>query len=166
MATQVDTLPSPTLAGTLFQKLLATDNDHGALVARIALGLVILPHGAQKALGWFGGYGFEGTMGFFTQQMGIPAPLALLAIAAEFLGALGLITGLLGRVSAFGVGVTMLVAALMAHLPNGFFMNWFGAQKGEGIEYFVLAIGLALVVMVKGAGAYSLDRVMAKRTER
>lgn len=162
--TQSNTAKSQSLAGVLVNKLLATDNDYGALVARVALGLVILPHGAQKALGWFGGYGFNGTMGFFTQQMGIPAPLALLAIAAEFLGALGLITGLFGRVSALGVGITMLVAALMAHLPNGFFMNWFGAQKGEGIEYFVLAIGLALVVMVKGAGALSLDRLIAKRS--
>lgn len=162
--TQSNTAKSQSLAGVLVNKLLATDNDYGALVARVALGLVILPHGAQKALGWFGGYGFNGTMGFFTQQMGIPAPLALLAIAVEFLGALGLITGLFGRVSALGVGITMLVAALMAHLPNGFFMNWFGAQKGEGIEYFVLAIGLALVVMVKGAGALSLDRLIAKRS--
>lgn len=164
--THANTIQSPNLAGTLLNKLLATTNDHGALVARVALGLVILPHGAQKALGWFGGYGFNGTMGFFTQQLGIPAPLALLAIAAEFLGALALITGLLGRVSAFGVGITMLVAASMAHVPHGFFMNWFGTQKGEGIEYFVLAIGLALVVMVKGAGALSLDRVIAKRAER
>lgn len=164
--THANTSQSPNLASTLLNKLLATDNDYGALVARVALGLVILPHGAQKALGWFGGYGFDGTMGFFTQQLGIPAPFALLAIAAEFLGALGLIAGLLGRVSAFGVGITMLVAALMAHVPNGFFMNWFGAQKGEGIEYFVLAIGLALVVIVKGAGALSLDRLVAKRVGR
>jgi putative oxidoreductase len=151
------------VAGTLLNKLVSTDKDYGALLARVTLGLVIFPHGAQKALGWFGGYGFAGTMSFFTQQMGIPAPFALLAIAAEFLGALGLITGVFGRVAAFGVGFTMLVAALMVHLPNGFFMNWFGAQKGEGIEYFVLAVGLALIVMVKGSGALSLDRLLAKR---
>ncbi len=154
------------LASTLLTKALATDHDYGSLVARVALGAVIFPHGAQKALGWFGGYGFTGTMGFFTQQMGIPAPFALLAIAAEFLGALGLITGVLGRLSAFGVGFTMLVAALTVHLPNGFFMNWMGTQKGEGIEFFVLAIGLALTVMVKGSGAYSVDRAIAKQIER
>lgn len=161
--TQLNNTQASAPAAGLLAKVLATNNDYGALVARVALGLVILPHGAQKALGWFGGYGFQGTMNFFTQQMHIPAPFALLAIAAEFLGALGLITGVLGRISAFGVGFTMLVAALTVHLPNGFFMNWFGAQKGEGIEYFVLAIGLALTVMIKGAGALSIDRLVAKQ---
>lgn len=164
--TQIQSQTSPSLASRVLTRVLATEHDYGALLARVALGLVIFPHGAQKALGWFGGYGFTGTMGFFTQQMGIPAPLALLAIAAEFLGALGLITGLLGRVSAFGVGFTMLVAALTVHLPHGFFMNWMGTQKGEGIEYFVLAIGLALTVMVKGSGALSLDRLLGKQLGR
>ena len=165
MATVTHITPAkqPNAAGALLSKVLSTSEDYGALLARVTLGLVILPHGAQKALGWFGGYGFEGTMAFFTQQMGIPAPFALLAIAAEFLGALGLIFGVLGRISAFGVGFTMLTAAVMVHLPHGFFMNWFGAQKGEGIEYFVLAIGLALIVMLKGSGALSLDRVFGKK---
>ena len=142
-------------------RLLHTEQDYGALVTRIALAVAIFPHGAQKALGWFGGFGFSGTMGFFTQQMHIPAPFALLAIAAEFLGSLGLITGLLGRVAAFGIMVTMAVAALTVHLPNGFFMNWMGTQKGEGIEYFILAIGLALAVIIKGSGALSIDRLFS-----
>jgi putative oxidoreductase len=163
MATMTQTTQAIAPKSNVLTKALATQNDPGALVARLALGLVIFPHGAQKALGWWGGYGFQGTMGFFTQQMHIPAPFAVLAIAAEFLGSLGLITGLLGRLSAFGVGFTMLVAMLTVHLPNGFFMNWFGAQKGEGIEFFVLAIGLALTVLVKGSGALSLDRLLTKR---
>ncbi|MBM3270368.1 MAG: DoxX family protein [Candidatus Sericytochromatia bacterium] len=143
--------------------LLATDRDYGALAARVALGLVILPHGLQKTVGWFGGFGLEGTLGFFTQQLHIPALLALLAIAAESLGALALIAGLGGRVAALGIGVTMATAALMLHLPNGFFMNWFGAQKGEGVEYFILAIGLALAVVIRGSGAWSLDRAIVRR---
>ncbi|HEY9724163.1 MAG TPA: DoxX family protein [Oscillatoriaceae cyanobacterium] len=154
--------PSATATGGLWQNFVATAADPGALVARLALGIVMFPHGAQKALGWFGGYGFKATLGFFTQGMHIPLPLALLAIAAEFLGSLGLITGLLGRVAAFGILVNMLVAIATVHLHNGFFMNWAGTQHGEGFEYHLLAIGLALVVLFKGSGALSLDRLFTK----
>ncbi|HET8716025.1 MAG TPA: DoxX family protein [Holophagaceae bacterium] len=146
----------------MFNRLLKTSPDVAVTVARLVLGIVMFAHGAQKMLGWFGGYGFHGTMGFFTQQMHIPAPFAFLAIAAEFFGGLGLILGLLGRVAAFGVACNMVVAVLMAHLPVGFFMNWYGAQKGEGYEYHLLAIALALVVMIKGSGAASVDGAIAK----
>jgi putative oxidoreductase len=152
--------------GRVLRTVMATSGDTGAMVSRLALAVTIFPHGAQKALGWFGGYGFTGTMGFFTQQMGIPAPLAALAIAAEFLGPIALVAGLFGRVAAFGIAVTMAVAALTVHLPNGFFMNWFGAQKGEGVEFFILAIALALVVIIKGSGALSFDRLLADQSER
>jgi putative oxidoreductase len=162
----MSTLTAPPTASpqtSAWTKVLATSSDYGATISRLALGIMILPHGAQKALGWFGGYGFTGTITFFTQTMHVPAPLAVLAIAAEFLGGLGLITGLFSRVAAFGVGFNMLVAVLMVHLPNGFFMNWFGHQKGEGIEFFILAIGLAVAVMIKGGGALSLDRWLTHR---
>lgn len=112
-------------------------------------------------LGWFGGYGFTGTMGFFTHQMGIPAPLAFVAICAEFFGGLGLIVGLLSRIAAFGLTVNMLVAILTVHAHNGFFMNWTGQQKGEGFEYHLLALALLVVVMAKGAGALSVDRALS-----
>ena len=121
----------------------------------------MLPHGLQKTLGLFGGHGFSGTMGFFTGQMGIPALFAFLAITAEFLGAIGLITGALSRVAAFGVGFTMLVTMTMGHLQNGFFMNWTGAQPGEGFEFHLLAIAMAIVVVIKGGGAYSIDRKLS-----
>lgn len=168
MATMTPSAPIPAVSTPLgaLTRLLATKNDFGALVARVALGLVILPHGLQKTLGWYGGGGFDGTMGFFTTQLGIPSVFALLAILAESLGALALIFGLLGRVSALGVGITMTVAMLMVHVPNGFFMNWFGAQQGEGIEFFLLAIALAVITLVKGSGALSLDRVLARRLNR
>ena len=144
----------------MFRKLVSTTNDSTLTVLRLVLGVVFLAHGAQKMLGWFGGYGFSATMGFFTQQMGIPAALAFLAIAAEFFGGLGLVVGFLGRVAAFGILSNMVVAVLMVHLPYGFFMNWAGNQKGEGFEYHLLAIALGLAILVKGSGAFSVDRLL------
>ncbi len=119
--------------------LFKTNDSFVSLIARLALGFAMFPHGAQKTLGWFGGYGFGSTMNFFTGQLHIPALFAFLAITAEFAGSIGLVTGFLSRVSAFGIAVTMLVAALMVHASNGFFMNWAGNQKGEGFEYHLLA---------------------------
>jgi len=139
------------------QILFKTNDSFVPMIARLALGLVMFPHGAQKALGWFGGYGFSGTMGFFTGQLHIQALFAFLAITAEFAGSIGLVTGFLSRVSAFGIAVTMLVAALMVHASNGFFMNWAGNQKGEGFEYHLLAVGLALIVILAGGGKWSVD---------
>jgi putative oxidoreductase len=146
----------------MFHKLLATSNDLTLTVVRLVLGVTFFMHGAQKMLGWFGGYGFHGTMGFFTQQMGIPAPFAFLAICAEFFGGLGLILGLLSRIAALGIITNMLVAVAKVHAGNGFFMNWSGQQKGEGFEYHLLAIALGLVVLIKGAGALSIDRMIAE----
>jgi putative oxidoreductase len=143
------------------RKLLSTSNDFVLTLVRLVLGVVFFAHGAQKMLGWFGGYGFTGTMGFFTQKMGIPAPLAFLAICAEFFGGLGLIVGLLSRIAAFGIICNMLVAIFTVHRFNGFFMNWFGNQKGEGFEYHLLAIAIGVAILVKGAGAFSLDRLLA-----
>ena len=146
----------------MVRKLLATSDDYTYTLVRLVLGVVFFAHGAQKMLGWFGGYGFSGTMGFFTQQMHIPAPLAFLAICAEFFGGLGLIVGLLSRVAAFGIAMNMLVAIFAVHIRNGFFANWTGQQKGEGFEYHLLAIALLLVVMIKGSGALSFDRALSK----
>ena len=145
------------------QLLIKTNSSFGPLVARLILGLAMFPHGAQKVFGWFGGHGFTGTMQFFTGTMHIPALFAFLAIAAEFAGALGLIVGLLSRVAAFGVASVMVVAIVTVHASNGFFMNWLGNQKGEGFEYHLLAIGLALVVMIQGAGKASLDGLISRR---
>jgi putative oxidoreductase len=146
--------------GNMLQKLLKTEADLLLAVLRVVVGVIFIAHGSQKMLGWFGGYGFGATMGFFTKQMGIPAVFAFLAIAAEFFGGLGLILGLLSRVAAFGIGVEMAVAVALVHAQFGFFMNWAGTQKGEGFEYHLLAIALALAVVVKGAGALSFDRLI------
>jgi putative oxidoreductase len=139
------------------ERLLSTSQDVGPTIARLALGVVMFPHGAQKMLGWFGGDGYTATMGYFTHS-GIPALFAFLAIVAEFLGSIGLVVGALSRVAALGIAVNMAVAIATVHASQGFFMNWFGNQKGEGFEYHLLAIGLAAVVMVKGAGLLSFDR--------
>jgi putative oxidoreductase len=139
------------------ERFIHTDADTGAFIARLALAIVFIPHGSQKLLGLFGGEGFMATMARFTST-GMPAALAFLVIMAESLGAIALLMGFIGRFMAFSIGLVMLGAILLVHLQNGFFMNWFGTHKGEGFEYHLLAIGLALVVMVKGSGKYSLDR--------
>lgn len=148
----------------MFRKLIATDNDIATTILRLVVGVVFLAHGAQKMLGWFGGYGFSGTMGFFTGMMHIPAPFAFLAIAAEFFGGLGLIFGLLTRVAAFGISCNMVVAVAMVHHNFGLFMNWTGAQKGEGYEYHLLALAMMVFLMIRGAGAASVDRLLSSRT--
>jgi putative oxidoreductase len=146
------------------KRLLTTTNDAVLTLMRLVLGIVFFAHGAQKMLGWFGGYGFSATMGFFSSQMHIPAPLAFLAIAAEFFGGLGLILGLLTRVAAFGITVNMLVAVLMVHIHVGFFANWSGKQKGEGIEFHLLALALAIALIIRGGGAFSADRALSEKT--
>jgi putative oxidoreductase len=147
----------------MLNALFRTDDDSASLILRVMLGVVFFPHGAQKVLGWFGGFGLEGTLGFFTQTMGLPLAVAALVIAAEFLGSLGLITGLLTRLAAFGILCVMTGAIFLVHLPNGFFMNWGGNQAGEGYEYHLLAIAIALALMFKGGGRWSLDRLIARR---
>ena len=145
----------------MINSLLATKDDVGAFIARIILGIVILPHGLQKLLGMFGGAGFSGTVDFFVSS-GIPAFVAILIIIGESFGALGLILGFLSRIAAFGITLIMLGAIFMVHLPNGFFMNWFGSNAGEGYEYHILAVGLGLIVLIKGGGIWSVDRAIAK----
>ena len=145
------------------RKLMMTDDDISRFLVRLFLGLVMFPHGAQKLLGWFGGGGFSGTMQGMT-GMGLPAVIVFLVIIAEFFGSLGLIVGFLGRVAAFGILCVMLGAMFTVHLPNGFFMNWMGNQKGEGYEYHLLAIAMALAVIIGGSGAFSVDRALTRGT--
>jgi putative oxidoreductase len=142
--------------------LTATRASIASTVLRVSLGLVMFPHGAQKLLGWFGGYGFHGTMGFLTQSAGLPTPLAALVIISEFFGSIALVLGLFSRAAAVGVISVMIGAILTVHLPNGFFMNWTGQQAGEGFEYHLLAIGMALAILIQGSGRYSIDRILAR----
>jgi putative oxidoreductase len=147
----------------MLNKLFATDDSIAAAILRLVLGVVFFAHGAQKMLGWFGGFGFSGTMGFFTGAMHIPAPLAFLAIAAEFFGSLGLILGFLTRIAALGIATNMIVAIWTVHRAVGFFMNWGGTQKGEGFEFHLLVLAIAGFLVIRGAGALSVDRVIASR---
>jgi len=146
-----------------FGRLLSTERDRTLAFQRLVLGLVMLPHGAQKLLGWFGGYGFSGTMGFFTDVMHIPAPLAFLIVVGELLAAIGLVLGVGTRVAAAGIAAIMLGAIFTTHLGVGFFMNWFGDQKGEGFEYHLLVLALALPLVIRGGGSLSLDGALAER---
>jgi putative oxidoreductase len=145
----------------MLRKLLTTGDDPVLTVVRLVLGVVFFAHGAQKMLGWFGGYGFTNTMGFF-EHSGIPAVFAFLAIAAEFFGGIGLLLGLLSRVAALGISCNMLVAIATLHYRFGLFMNWTGQQKGEGFEYHLLVLAITFLIMVRGAGALSLDGVLSR----
>jgi putative oxidoreductase len=145
----------------MLRKLFATDNAAATTILRLVLGIVFFAHGAQKMLGWFGGYGFHGTMGFMTTGMHIPAAFAFLAIVAEFFGGLGLILGLLTRVAAFGIAVNMLVAIVTVHAQFGLFANWTGTQKGEGFEFHLLVLAITAYLMIRGGGAVSVDRQLA-----
>jgi putative oxidoreductase len=146
--------------------LFQTDDSWTGLVLRLTLGLVMFPHGAQKLLGWYGGFGFSGTMGFFTETMHMPWIIAFLVIVGEFFGSLGLIVGLLTRFTAASFIVIMLGAITTAHIQNGFFMNWSGKQPGEGYEYHLLAIGIGLALVLTGAGKWSVDGLIAEKVER
>jgi putative oxidoreductase len=142
-------------------KLFQTVNDYTLTLVRLVLGIIFFAHGAQLALGWYGGNGWAASVAGFTAA-GIPPVFAALAILAEFLGGIGLIVGCLSRIAAFGIIATMTVAVLKVHLPNGLFMNWSGNQKGEGFEFHLLAIAIGIVVLVRGAGALSVDRLLTR----
>lgn len=144
----------------MIRKFLSTDSNYAATVLRIVLGLVLFPHGAQKMLGWFGGYGFSGTMGFFT-GIGLPWIIGFLVILIEFLGSIFLITGFAVRLTAIGIIADMIGIIFKSHIQNGFFMNWFGVQAGEGYEYHLLVIAMAAAVLISGAGNFSLDKKLS-----
>jgi putative oxidoreductase len=147
----------------MLKRLLQTTNDPVFTIIRLMLGLVFFAHGAQKMLGWFGGYGFSGTLSAFSTS-GMPIPLALFVILTEFFGSVALICGAFARVASGAIALLMVGAIAMVHAHFGFYMNWFGQQKGEGFEYHLLAIGLAVAVLVRGAGSFSIDGLLSKST--
>lgn len=157
--------PEPAVRETgarALRALLRTDGDLAPLVLRIGLGIMMFPHGAQKALGWFGGGGVAKALEYFTGVVHLPAIVGALVIAAEFVGSVLLVLGLFTRFAAFSIGLTMAGAALLVHAPNGFFMNWFGNQAGEGFEFHLLAIAISGALVLKGGGRSSLDRKLAR----
>jgi len=146
----------------MLETLASTNADWVVAIVRIVLGLVFFAHGAQKMLGWYGGAGLSHSMQTFTEQLHLPAPLAFLVIAGEFFGGIGLAVGLFSRLAAFGIALTMVGAIATVHFRHGLFLNWFGNKEGHGYEYHLLAIALALVVIVKGSGAFSVDRLISQ----
>jgi len=164
LATAAAVAMSPHVYGIvepMFRKWIATPNDWTLTILRLAAGIMIFAHGLQKTFGWFGGAGFSAQMAGF-ERGHIPAVFAFLAIMAEFLGGMGLILGALTRIAAFGVAVNMVVGAYLVNSPNGFFMNWSGRQKGEGFEFHLLVVAMTIVLIVRGGGAASVDRTLAK----
>ena len=145
----------------MFQRLVHTDNDTASLVLRWTLAIVMFPHGAQKMLGWFGGYGFSATMDAMT-GMGLPIVVVFLVILGEFLGPIALAIGFLSRAAAAGLGIIMTGAIFVGHLQHGFFMNWYGNQEGEGFEYHLLFLGIALAIILKGGGRLSMDQKLSQ----
>ena len=141
----------------MFKELLRTDNSPAQLCIRVALGVVMFPHGAQKVLGWFGGPGFTKTLQAFA-EMGFPAWSVVALMVVECLGSVLLVFGFLTRLWAFGIGTSITICMFINHVQNGFFMNWFGQQKGEGFEYHILVIGICLALLIKGGGFLSVDR--------
>ena len=130
------------------------------------LGLVVFAHGAQKLLGWFGGYGFSGTMNFFTETVGLPWIIGFLVIILESFGAIALILGIATRLIAFCYIFLALGIVFTSHIQNGFFMNWFGNQQGEGYEFFLLWIAMAISLILNGGGKYSIDKTIVSKNER
>jgi len=147
----------------MWRTILRTSPEPAPAVARLALGLVLFPHGAQHVLGWFGGYGFHGTLDWMTGTLGFSGPLAALALITEITAPFALLLGLGGRAAALGV-IGLMLGALSTHVSNGFFMNWFGALPAgqEGFEYHLIAIALAATILLAGSGAWSLDRMLAE----
>lgn len=145
------------------RRIMATTPSHPLTIIRLALAFVILPHGLQKAFGLFGGFGFSGTMQYFTQTLGIPGPLAFMVFVAELAAPAALILGLWSRPAAVLIFINFVVAASM-HASNGFFMNWGGTMPAgaEGYEYHLLVLSMALAIIVGGAGSLSLDRRLTK----
>jgi putative oxidoreductase len=140
------------------QKIFQTDDSWTPLILRIFLGLVVFPHGAQKLFGWFGGYGFSGTMSFFTGTVGLPSAVGLLVILLESVGAVALMAGIATRLIAINYILLAIGIVFSSHIENGFFMNWFGNQAGEGYEYFLLWIGLSIGLTISGSGKFSVDK--------
>jgi len=144
------------------KNIFKTNNDWTGLLLRLTIAIVIFPHGAQKLLGWFGGYGFTGTMNFFTATVGLPRIIGFLVILLEFFGSILLVLGLGSRIIAISMIALSIGIIFTSHIQNGFFMNWFGNQKGEGFEYFLFLIGLSVVLLLNGSGKFSSDHSLTK----
>lgn len=144
------------------QLLFSTSQELAGFALRIVLGGIMLPHGAQKLLGWFGGFGYTSTMKFFTEDMRLPWIVAVFIIFVEFFGSLALMAGFASRLWAFALLIIMFGAIVTTNYKHGLFMNWFGNQTGEGFEYHVLVIGICIAILMIGSGRYSVDGLIIR----
>jgi putative oxidoreductase len=144
-------------SGGILRALTRTEDDRVLLGMRLVLAGVIFPHGAQHTLGWFGGFGFAASRDFMAKVTGMPASAAALACVLELVAPIALALGAGGRLAAAWI-FAMLGVAATTHASNGFFMNWLGNQRGEGFEYHLLVLAIAGALVVKGSGAFSVDR--------
>lgn len=144
----------------MMEQFFSSQNNWAGLLLRITIAVVLFPHGAQKLLGWFGGYGFDGTMQYFTQTVKLPYIIGLLVILIEFFAPIALLIGVGSKILAAAVAILFFGIMVTSHLNFGFFMNWFGNQAGEGLEYFLLAIGACLALMFNGSGKFAIDNLI------
>ena len=147
----------------MLQNILKTRQGFDLTVLRVILGIVMFAHGAQKMLGIFGGYGWSGTMQFFTETMHMSYLTSVLTIFIEFFGALMFITGFFTRIAALGMFGLFTGIIYNVALPNGFFMNWGGKNPGEGYEYHLLVLGMSLALLIGGAGSLSIDHKLSSK---
>ena len=142
------------------KELIIQTTDHWVgLVLRLTAGIIMLPHGLQKLMGLFGGYGFSDTVEYFTKTMKLPWIIAVAVILIESIGALLMIAGALTRLWAMAFIAVMLGAIISTNAKNGLFMNWYGTQSGEGYEYHLLMIGICAALLLVGSGKFSVDRI-------
>ncbi len=139
-----------------------TTDSIAPVFLRLFTAIVIFPHGAQKLLGWFGGFGFEGSMNYFTGTVDLPWVVGFAVIIIEFFGSLFLLLGFATRFWSLAVA-SVMTGVILTNFTSYFFMNWFGNQKTEGMEFFLLAIGMSLSLLVSGAGRFSIDALISKR---
>jgi len=148
----------------MMKKYLLPYMEGAVLAIRIPLGVIFFAHGAQKVLGIFGGKGLSSTIQVFSEALGIPAFLTVIAAFTEFLGGIAVIFGFLTGLSSLGISIVMLVAILKIHIHAGFFMNWFNLPgKEHGIECNLALLGMALFLLFYGPGKYSLDQLIANK---
>lgn len=141
----------------MLENIFAVNGNITGLIVRLTIAIILFPHGAQKLLGWFGGFGYKGTMSFFTNNVHLPYFVGLSVILLEFFGPILLAAGFATRIVALGITGLMLGIIITSHLQNGFFMNWLGNQQGEGFEFHLLVIGLSIALIIEGAGRFSID---------
>jgi putative oxidoreductase len=147
------------------KNILKTDAHFSGPALRLSLGMVLLAHGCQLLLGWFGGYGFDATMQYLMENNGLPWLVSFMVIALQFFGALAILAGVATRLFSFAVLILFIGMIVTSHLDYGFFMNWYGTQKGEGYEYHILVLGMAAGLAFSGAGAYSFDRYLTLKMD-